>query len=94
MKQRIADLINSLYAFRNVIIWLVLFLVSVAFRLKGYVDGNQWTDLCKNTFLGLVAVHGSEHLISVVQQYYNAKNSQATAPTASDNVVNGDDNGH
>jgi len=94
VRQKIADLLNTLYGFRNVIVWLLLFGISVLFRLKSYIDGPGWVDLCKNTFLGLVAVHGSEHLISVVQEYYNAAKGTAAKPQEaappSDNLVEGD----
>lgn len=97
MKQRLADMWNLIYSFRNDILWLILFIVSVIFRLKNYVDGQAWADLVKNTFLGVAAVRGTEHLVSVVTSYVNAVkgNAQTAEPLAnpqisSDNLVNGD----
>lgn len=97
MKQKIADLLNVIYGFRNVILWVALFLVSIIFRLKNYVDGGQWADLVKNTFLGLAAVHGTEHIISVVQSYVTMATQKGNAPQVAaepapqgDNLVEGD----
>ena len=94
MRQKLADLINSLYAFRNIILWLLLFGASVVFRLKSYIDGAQFVDLCKNTFLGLAAVHGTEHIISVVSDYVTAfkgpKDAQPPPDPQAGNLVEGD----
>ena len=90
MKQKLADFFNLLYSFRNIILWILLFGVSIIFRLKSYIDGAQFVDMCKSTFLGLVAVHGSEHIVAVVQAYYNSAKGTQTAPPA-DNVAVGED---
>lgn len=94
MRQKIADFFNLLYGFRNIILWLALFTVSIIFRLTNKIDGPGWVDLCKNTFLGLAAVHGTEHIISVVSDYVTAMKGSKTGSTAvdpqADNLVEGD----
>jgi hypothetical protein len=98
MKQKLADIWNLLYGFRNDIIWLLLFCVSIIFRLKNYIDGSQWVDLTKNTFLGIAAVRGTEHLVSVVSDYvttFKGGNAANAAPPTTpvpqgDNLVEGD----
>ena len=93
MKQKLADFFNLLFGFRKLIAWLSLFLVAIAFRLKGYVDGGQFVDLVKATFLGFVAGNGTEHLVSVAKEYINAKGKVVAAAPApqGDDLVSGDD---
>lgn len=85
MRQKLIDFFNLLYDFKNVILWAILFAVSIVFRLSNHIDGSQWVDLTKNTFLGLVAVHGTEHIISVVKEYVNMK-GQVTSPVGDKDV--------
>lgn len=89
MKQKLVDLINVIFGFRKLLAWLALFLVAIAFRLKGYVDGSQFVDLMKTTFMGFVAGNGVEHLMTTVKEYINAKGQPVTiTPVA---VPTGDD---
>lgn len=94
MKQKLVDLINVIFGFRKFLAWLALFLVAVAFRLKGYVDGGQFVDLMKSTFMGFVAGNGVEHIMTTVKEYINAKGQVTTvaAPAPSgDDLVTADD---
>lgn len=94
MRQKMADLWNLIYNFRNVIIWLLLFIAGTIFRLKNYVDGEGWVTLMKTTFVALAAAHTSEHIVSVVKEYVNVANGPSKGNTAPDpqsgNLVEGD----
>ena len=81
MRQKMADFFNLVFGFRKFIAWLALFLVAIFFRLKGYVDGSQFVDLMKATFLAFVAANGVEHLVSVAKDYVAGKSN------TSDDVV-------
>jgi len=89
MKQKIADLINVIFGFRKFLAWLALFLIAVFFRYFNYLDGGQFVDLMKTTFMGFVAGNGVEHLVSIGKEYINSKNPNA--PAMSDNLVEGDE---
>lgn len=92
MRQKIADIINVLFGFRKFITWLLLLVVAVIFRIESLLDGAQFTDLMKATFLGFVAGNGVEHLVSVVKEYMGGGTPPST-PTSTpqgDNLVEGD----
>jgi hypothetical protein len=90
MKQKIADLINIIFGFRKFLAWLALFVVAVTLRLKSFIDGGQFVDLMKSTFLGFVAGNGVEHMMSVAKEYINVKGQTISAPV-DDNLVEGDE---
>lgn len=95
MKQKIVDLINVIFGFRKFLAWLALFLVAIVFRLKGDIDGGQFVDLMKSTFMGFVAGNGVEHIMTTVKEYINAKGQvtsvvPAAAPS-DDALVSADD---
>ena len=95
MKQTIVDFINVTFGFRKFIAWFGLFVVGIIFRLTNHIDGGQFVDLMKTTFMGFVAGNGIEHLMSTVKVYVGSKGqaiaSAATAAVAAagpnDNVV-------
>lgn len=94
MKQKIADLINVLFGLRKLLAWLALFLVAIVFRLASYIDGSQFVDLMKSTFLGFVAGNSTEHLMTTIKEYVNAKGQpvktvEGPAPVK-DDLVEGD----
>lgn len=92
MRQKIADLINIVFGFRKFLAWLAVFLVGVIFRITDHIDGGQFVDLMKSTFMGFVAGNGVEHMMSVAKEYVNAKGQAVvtTATTSSDDLVEGD----
>jgi hypothetical protein len=87
MNQKLADLINVTFGMRKFIAWIVLFLVGVVFRIHGDIDGGQFVDLVKATFLGFVAGNGVEHMVSVAKEYIKS-NGQAQVSTP---ISGGDD---
>lgn len=88
MKKKLAEWLNILFGFRKFIAWLFLFLVGIIFRVSGLVDGGQFVDLMKNTFMAFVAANGVEHLIDLGKQYVAAAKGTAPVPVpAADDVV-------
>lgn len=85
MKQKFADLINIVFGYRKFIAWLAVFIVAMIFRVKDLINGSEFSDLVKNTFLAFAAANGVEHLVSVAKEYINSK-GQITVPTGDDIV--------
>jgi hypothetical protein len=74
MRQKMADWINVIFGMRKFIAWLALFLIGVIFRLKGYIDGGQFVDLSKNSFMCFAAANGVEHMMTVAREYVKGQN--------------------
>jgi hypothetical protein len=92
MKQKLVDLINVIFGFRKFLAWVALFLVAIIFRLKAYIDGGQFVDLMKSTFMGFVAGNGVEHIMTTVKEYINAKGQPVgPAPASGDDLITADE---
>lgn len=73
MRQKLRELIDVIFGMRKFIAWLFLFFVGIAFRLSDYMDGAQFVDLIKSTFLAFCAANGIEHFMSVAKDYVKTK---------------------
>lgn len=73
MKKKLAELLNIIFGFRKFLAWLALFLVAIMFRVGGQIDGGQFVDLMKATFMGFVAANGFEHFTSLGKQYMTSR---------------------
>jgi hypothetical protein len=73
MKQKLVDFFNLLFGLRKFIAWLAVFIVGVIFRITSQIDGGQFVDLMKSTFLAFVAANGAEHLLTTVKEYIGKK---------------------
>lgn len=80
MRQKLAELIDIIYGFRKFIAFMLLFIVSILFRLHALIDGGQFVDLMKNVALAFFAANGIEHFTEAAKDYFNSK----TAPAATD----------
>lgn len=67
MKQKVAELINIIFGFRKFLLMLLITLVGIIFRVKGYIDGNQFVDLLKSTTISFFAANGVEHIVATVK---------------------------
>jgi hypothetical protein len=75
MNQDEEGFFDFLLGYRKTLAWVGLFAVSILFRLKGYIDGSQFVDLSKATFLGFITGNLGEHLGNLGQSYFNSKTS-------------------
>jgi hypothetical protein len=73
MVQYFINFVNIFAGLRKTIAWFALMGIAIGFRLKGYIDGGQFVDLAKNTFLGFVAGNMTEHISSTVKEYFTSK---------------------
>lgn len=79
MRQKLAELIDIIYGFRKFIAFLLLFIVSILFKLYSQIDGGQFVDLMKNVSLAFFAANGIEHFTDMAKTYMNSK-TPAAAP--------------
>ena len=73
MKQDEEGFFDFLLGYRKTVAWFCLFAIAVIFRLKGYVDGGQFVDLSKATFLGFIGGNSVEHLGNIARTYIASK---------------------
>ena len=86
MRQKLAELIDIIYGFRKFIAFLLLFVVSIIFRLDSLIDGGQFVDLMKNVALAFFAANGIEHFTEAAKGYFASKVSgNAPTPPPQDN---------
>lgn len=76
MKQKIAEIINIIFGFRKFLLMLMLYLIGIVFRIKGFVNGAEMVDLFKTTTLAFMGANGVEHIVTCVKEY-NAGNVAA-----------------
>lgn len=76
MTQRVSDFLDAIMGFRKFIAFILLFIVGIVFRLTGFVDGAQFTDLMKNVAVAFFATNGLEHFTTMAKDFIAAK----TAP--------------
>lgn len=79
METKEEDMFDFLLGYRKTLAWFSLFGISILFRLKGYIDGGQFVDLVKGTFLGFITGNLGEHLGNLGQAYFNNKGGVAAA---------------
>ena len=87
MKKKLAELFNLIFGFRKFLAWVALFLVGIIFRIADKIDGGQFVDLIKSTFMAFVAANGAEHVINVVKQYVTKGSAPAPVPAPEDAVI-------
>lgn len=95
MRQKIAELINVIFGFRKFILMLILYVVGIAFRIKGLVSGSEMVTLFSNTTIAFMGANSVEHLVSTVKEYVNAKGQVTSVQTPpaprGDDLVDDDD---
>jgi len=85
MSQKIIDFfissVNTLQGIRKTLVMVALITISVWFRLKGYMSGDNVTDLLKGTALGFFAANGIEHVGTTIKEYINSKGQKVEEET-------------
>lgn len=87
MKKKFVELFNVIFGFRKFLAWIALFVVAIVFRISNQVDGSQFVDLIKSTFLAFCAANGFEHFVSVSKQYMTSKGVPITKLPSADTVT-------
>ena len=73
MKQDEEGFFDFLLGYRKTLAWFSLFIVSIVLLLKSYINGGQFVDLSKATFLGFITGNLGEHLGNIGQSYFKSK---------------------
>jgi uncharacterized membrane protein len=73
MVQKVVDFLNVFQGTRKTLVMLFLIALSIVFRIKGYIDGNNLVDLLKATALGFFASNSFEHYTSIIKSKIDAK---------------------
>ena len=85
MSQKILDFIisavNTVQGLRKTLVMGALIAIGVWFRLKGYMSGDNVTDLLKGTALGFFAANGIEHVGTTIKEYINSKGQKVDQET-------------
>ena len=75
MRQTIIDWANLLQGLRKVIIMILLMIIAVVFRIKGYMDGGNVVDLLKATGIAFFGCNAAEHFTAMVRDHLASKNA-------------------
>lgn len=78
MRQKLAELIDIIYGFRKFIAFLLLFVISIVFRVQDLINGQQFVDLMKDVALAFFAANGIEHFTDMAKGYLNNKLGSVT----------------
>lgn len=73
MKRKLAEILNVIFGFRKTLVFCLVFLLAIVFRVKGYIDGQQLTELLKDCTMSFFAVNGVEHVTTAVNNYVGVK---------------------
>lgn len=79
MRRKIAELINVIFGFRKFLLMLTLYIVGIAFRIKGLLSGAEMVDLFKSTTIAFMGANGVEHLVTMVRDVVASKNASKDA---------------
>lgn len=77
MSDYIVNFLNIFVGIRKSLVMIAVLVIATLFRLKGYVDGGQFVDLCKATVLGFFGANGVEHFTAMVKSHLDSKKAVA-----------------
>ena len=86
MKQKLIEFITVVSGMRKTIVMVLLVIIGVFFRIKGYLDGNQFVELLKNTVIAFFSANSIEHIGGVIKEYINAKGQITSKETVIEDV--------
>jgi hypothetical protein len=75
MVQYIADFINSIQGLRKTLVMVGLMLMSCILRIKGYISGDNLSDMLKGTVVAFMAGNATEHITTAVKTFVDSKGS-------------------
>ncbi len=89
MTQQLADFLEVFTDVNKTFVMAVLLMVSVFFRVKGYIDGQGFVDLLKTTTIAYFGTATAGHFTEMVRDHLSNKleqiKSQALPPTKGNN---------
>ena len=91
MKQKWLDFLNIIQGLRKTLVMFLLMIIGVWFRLKGYLSGDNFTDLFKATVIAYFGANSVEHFTAMVQQHLVSRDAKAAAADPDAIPVEADD---
>jgi purine-cytosine permease-like protein len=79
------DFLNIFSSLNKSLVMLLLMVIGVWFRLRGYLSGDNFVDLLKTTVVSYFGAHIAEHFTAMVRDHLASKNAPlaiANDPTA------------
>ncbi len=86
MKQKWLDFLNIIQGLRKTLVMFLLMIIGVWFRLKGYLSGDNFTDLLRATVIAYFGANSVEHFTSMVQQHLVSKDAREAAANDPDAI--------
>lgn len=87
MKEKLAELLNVTFGFRKFLLMILLLIIGVVFRIKGYVNGAEMVDLFKSTAISFFAANGVEHIVTCIKDYNAGNVTKALGNQGDDTLV-------
>lgn len=81
MTQKVVDFLNIFQGFRKTIVMLMLILIGVIFRIKGYIGPDNMVDLLKATTISYFGSNSIEHFTAMYKTHLET-NAAAVALAA------------
>jgi hypothetical protein len=82
MGQKLTEFMEIFIGTRKFIAWTLVLIVAIVFRVKDYVDGAQFVDLLKGTFLGFVTGNVLERINETAKTYITTNATSVGIPTS------------
>jgi hypothetical protein len=73
MTQQISDFIEILGDTNKTFVMVAIMALGVFFRVKGYVNGTEWTDLMRATIVSFFGTATMVHMTGVIKDHLAAK---------------------
>ena len=73
MKEKIAELYSLLFGFRKFLVAMLVIVISIIFRIKALLSGQEFVDLVKAIALGFFGTNTAEGVITVVKNHLAAR---------------------
>ena len=91
MKQKMIDFLNVLQVFNKSLVMLLVLAIGVWFRLKNYLNGDNFVELIKTTVIAYFGAHVSEHFVTMVRDHLASKNAPVATLDGDSVAVEADD---
>lgn len=74
MADYLVNFLNVFVGLRKSIVMILLMIIGVIFRVKGFLDGAQFVDLFKATVISYFGANSVEHFSSMIKDHLADKN--------------------
>jgi hypothetical protein len=89
MVQYLVNFLNSLQGMRKTIVMFSLIVITSVFRVKGYLSGDNMSDLLKSTVIAYFGSNSVEHFTTMVKEHLTSKNVAKTVTEIDSTTTDG-----